>query len=213
MVIPREAKRITYSSEIRALKEKKFSKEQLSIITGALLGDGCLHVSWSGNTYRFSKTHSVKQIEYANWTYEKLQPFVLTKPTLYKPVQSLKIRTISHPELTALRAIFYPQGTKVLPSTIESIIRDPLALAVWFMDDGNVMATYGSTHGYHLNTQSFTRIENERIAELLRIVWKLRCTVQKNKGKYRIYIWSRSKSAFVQIVREFLLPSMQYKLG
>jgi hypothetical protein len=214
-VIPREAKRITYSSEIRKLKTVPFAPEQLSIVNGALLGDGCLHTAWAGTSknYRFAKTHSIKQKEYVDWTYKKLQPFVLSRPWLYKPVQSLKLRTISHPELTILRDRYYPNGKKILPDNIEAIIKDPLSLAVWFMDDGNSMTAHGVTHGYHINTQSFSRKENERLVTLFLKTRGLHCTLQKNNGRVRIYIRSRSKYKFANIVYEHMIPSMQYKLG
>jgi hypothetical protein len=214
-VIPREAKRITYSSEIRKLKTVPFTSEQLSIINGALLGDGCLHTAWAGTSknYRFAKTHSIKQKEYIDWTYEKLKPFVLSKPWLYEPVHSLKLRTISHPELTALREIYYPNGKKILPKNIESIIQDSLALAVWFMDDGNAKRQNEITYGLNINTQSFTREENEYLCDIFRRVWNVTCTVQLNNGKWRLYVLKRDVESFSNIVSPHIVPSMQYKLG
>lgn len=216
MVIPREAKRITYSSEIRALKKKSFSKEQLSIVQGALLGDGCLHTAWAGTSknYRFAKTHSVKQREYVNWTYAKLKPFILTPPALYEPVQSLKLRTISHPELTQLRSIFYPNGKKILPNNIALIMQDSLALAVWFMDDGNAIVRKGNVVGYHINTQSFSLEENEQIKHSFFQLYGIKSTIEKNKQWYRLGIWQKqSRLLFVKIIEPYIIPSMWYKLG
>ena len=147
MVIPREPRRITYSSEIRVLKDISFSSEQRSIIEGSLLGDGSLQTSWSGKSYRFASMHSVKQKEYVDWMYGKLKPFVLSAPWFYAPKRSLRIRTISHLELTEMHQRFYRGTIKVLPVNIADIIRDPLALAVWFMDDGNLVASGGYRHG------------------------------------------------------------------
>jgi len=216
MVIPREAKRITYSSEIRALKKKSFSKEQLSIVQGALLGDGCLHTAWAGTSknYRFAKTHSVKQKEYVNWTYAKLKPFILTPPALYEPVQSLKLRTISHPELTQLRSIFYPNGKKILPNNLALIMQDSLALAVWFMDDGNAVVRNGNVVGYHINTQSFSLEENEHIKRSFFQFYGIQSTIEKNKQWYRLGIWQKqSRLLFVKIIEPYIIPSMWYKLG
>ena len=214
-VIPRESKRITYSSEIRALKLIPFSSEQMSIIKGGLLGDGCLHPGWLGTSvnYVFSKTHSLKQKEYVEWTCKKLQPFVIKVPYLYAPVQSLKLRTISHSTLTALRLLFYPAGKKSLPEDMRSIISDPLALAVWFMDDGNAFNSGGVTRGYHLNTQSFSKGENERIGETFKKIYDIRCSVQKNNGKHRIFMGVENMEKFADIVRPHIIPSMIYKLG
>jgi len=215
-VIPRESKRITYSSEIRALKLIPFTAEQLSIVNGSLLGDGYIHNNgWpsTSKNYVFSKMHSVKQKKYVEWVYKKLKPFVHSPPKLYTPTQALRLRTISHSTFTSLRAIFYREGKKILPSTIETIMTDPLSVAMWFMDDGNAAKSYGILHGYHLNTQSFSEEENEKILVLFAKLWDVDCTVQKNKGKHRIFVRSRSMNAFADIVQPFVLPSMQYKLG
>ena len=214
-VIPRESKRITYSSEIRALKLIQFTAEQLSIVNGSMLGDGCLHEAWPGTSknYVFSKMHSVKQREYIEWVHQKMQPFTRNPVRLYVPTQSLRLRTIGHSTLTALRGIFYPNGKKILPNTIETIMADPLAVAVWFMDDGNAYTSYDITRGYHLNTQSFSEEENGEIVALFAKLWKIECTIQKNNGKHRIFVRSRSMNAFADLVRPFVLPSMKYKLG
>jgi len=214
-VIPRESKKITYSSEIRALKLVPFTQEQLSIVNGSLLGDGCLYEAWPGSSknYTFAKMHSVKQQAYIDWVHEKLKPFTRTPIKPYAPTQSLRLRTISHQTFTELKSVFYRNGKKVLPTSIESIIADPLALTVWFMDDGNLSQSYDIPHGYHINTQSFTEKENEKIASLLAKVWNVDCTIQKNHKKFRIFVRSRSMKTFANIVRPHILPSMQYKLG
>ena len=214
-VIPRESKRITYSSEIRALKLIPFSPEQMSIIKGSLLGDGCLHAGWPGTSknFVFSKTHSVKQREYVEWICTKLRPFILKKPYLYEPVQSLKLRTISHSALTALRGVFYLNGKKILPEDIHTIISDPLALAVWFMDDGNAVNEGNVTRGYHLNTQSFSRLENERLVEALERMYDIHCTIQQNNGKCRIFVRVASMEKFAEVIYPHIIPSMMYKLG
>ena len=215
-VIPRESKRITYSSEIRALKLVPFTAEQISIVKGSLLGDACLHTSWPGTSknFVFSKMHSVKQREYIEWVYTKLQPFVRKQPRLYAPTQSLRLRTISHSALTALMSEFYPEGKKVLPSCVDSIMTDPLALAVWFMDDGNVVRNEGKWKGYHLNTQSFTYDEHVVLSELFEKIHGIHPIIEKNNGSYRIGIWRReSREKFRDLVAPHILPSMQYKLG
>jgi hypothetical protein len=216
-VIPREARRITYSSEIRKLKLVPLSAEQRSVINGSLLGDGCLHVTWGGKNgnYRFAKMHSVKQRRYVSWMYEKLKPFVLTQPRLYEPTQSLKLRTISHPDLTALRGEFYTEnGKKVMPSNIADILKDKLALAVWFMDDGNAVIRNGRLVGYHLNTQSFTKLENMLLIKLFKELYDIDMRLEKNKKYFRLAIWQQSsRKKFRSIFQEHILPSMQYKLG
>lgn len=215
-VIPRETRRITYSSEIRALKERPFTKEQLSIINGSLLGDGCLYTAWKGTAknYRFSKTHSIKQKEYINWVHKKLKPFTLSVPSLYEPTQALKVQTISHSELTALYAKFYKSKQKILPVHISEIVSDSLALAVWFMDDGNIKRHCGKLSAYYLNTQSFSLKEHKMLVNVFRELYDIDAIIERNKQWYRIGIFKKSsRKTFAALVQKHVLSSMQYKLG
>jgi len=216
MVIPRGSKRITYSSEIRKLKTISFSKEQKSIILGSLLGDGCLTTAWSGSSknYRFAVTHSVKQKDYINWTYKQLKPFVLTPPKLIKSTQALILRTMSHSDLTELKSVFYPQNKKVLPKNIRLIIQDSLALAVWFMDDGNIVKKNGKLAGYNLNTQSFSKDENILLINIFRELYNINFMLDRNKNKYRLGVWQKqSREDFRSLIERFVISSMRYKLG
>ena len=213
-VIPREPRRITYSSEIRKLKIIPLSKYQREIIIGSVLGDGYLVPNWSKTNYALRITRSGKQKEYVEWQYESLKPFVLKMPRWYERTQSYTIGTISHSEITKLYSIFYPNGKKIIPSVMAEYIESPLTLAVWFMDDGNVVKDKeGRVYGYHLNTQSFSKDENELLARALKIVHGIECTIQKNNGYVRLFIRAQSREKFVSIIKQIVIPSMQYKLG
>lgn len=213
-VIPRESRRITYSSEIRQLKTVPFTENQRAIVVGSVLGDGCLHVNWSKTNYTLKITRSEKQKDYVEWQYQQLQPFVRTAPRWYEPTRSYTMRTISHSELTALHAEFYPNGKKILPEQIAKYMANPLVLVVWFMDDGNAKSVRGELVGYHLNTQSFTLEENVLIADIFQQLYGIRPHIERNHKYYRIGISARaSREKFYDLVKDLVIPSMQYKLG
>ena len=111
-VIPREVKRITYSTRIRNLKDFKLSKNQESTLIGCILGDGYLEPNWSKTNYRLSICHSAKQKDYIDWKHSVFKELILNSPYLYKKTMSLKIRTISHSRFTELRNIFYKDNKK-----------------------------------------------------------------------------------------------------
>ena len=191
-----------------------FTEKQRSIIIGSVLGDGCLHPNWSKTNYTLKITRSGKQEKYVEWEYENLQPFVRTAPRWYEPTRSYTMRTISHSELTELYKEFYPKGKKILPARLEEYMQDPLTMAVWFMDDGNAIRTDAYTHGYNLNTQSFTFAENELIARLFMELYGIRVKVEKNNGYFRLGTRGQeSKEMFKNLVKDHMIPSMQYKLG
>jgi len=214
-VIPRESRRITYSSEIRQLKTVPFTERQRAIVIGSILGDACLHPNWSKTNYTLKVTRSEKQKAYVEWQYQELKPFVRTAPRWYEPTRSYTMRTISHSELTTLHAEFYPKRKKVLPEQITRYMTNPLVLAVWFMDDGNaVRVKKKGFRGYHLNTQSFTLAENKLIAGLFEELHGIRPHIENNHGYYRIGIAAKfSREKFRELIKGHVIPPMRYKLG
>jgi hypothetical protein len=56
--------------------------------------------------------------------------------------------------------MFYLDGKKVVPSQISELLKTPLSLAVWFMDDGTVDKRRGSVL---FETQSFSFEDIERL--------------------------------------------------
>lgn len=171
--IPREAGRVTYSTEIRNLKKVEFNEYQRAVIIGSILGDGCLCENWSKTNYRLLMMHSVDQKEYILWKYSILKQCILSEPRFYDGNKSLTIRTISHPELTMLRNIFYPNGKKIIPLNIIEYIENPLTIAIWFMDDGNAVLRKKKLCGYHINSQSFTYDENHLISKVLNDLYSI----------------------------------------
>ena len=213
-VIPREARRITYSSEIRSLKLLPFDKRQMAVIIGTILGDGCLMRNWSKTNYRLQIRQSADQKDYLMWKYGILKQWILSEPKLYIRTNSYTARTISHPQLTDIWKKFYPEGKKIIPKDISDLIRDPLTLAVWFMDDGNIRKNKeGLLMSYDINTQSFTKKENERLKNVLCNLFGLHTTINLNNGYYRLHVSAYDKFVFRDLVKEFIVPSMRYKLG
>ena len=92
-------------------------------------------------------------------------------------------------------------------------MKNPVTLAVWFMDDGNAIVSKSKLIGYHINSQSFTTKENKALIACLSGIYGLHCSLQLNHGKYRIYVPAQDRAKFKNIVVNYVLPSMQYKLG
>jgi hypothetical protein len=215
MVIPREAGRITYSTEVKNLKKRlRFSGIQRAVLIGSVFGDGHLEISKSCINYRLRLAQSVKQKDYLFWKYFLLKDFVSSKPRFHNATKSVLFSTISHPEISELAGIFYRGKIKILPKNISEFISNPMILAVWFMDDGNAIVRNGKTYGYHLNTQSFTKDENEDISYVLRKIYGIESLLEKNHGKYRLRIMKKlSRDKFREVVEDHILDSMKYKLG
>lgn len=212
-VIPREARRITYSTEIRNLKNRlRITDAQKAVIIGSILGDGNLSGNWSKTNYRLKISHSVNQSEYILWKYKILKNFVLTKPWVYDKTKSISFRTISHNIFTEFYKLFYPFGKKVIPGNIDGFIKNPLTIAIWFMDDGNVRKEKEKIYGYYLNTQSFNLSENRILIQALKSNFGINSMIMKNHGKYRIYVGAEGREKFFQLIKDLVVKSMKYKI-
>ncbi|TSC91395.1 MAG: cytochrome c oxidase subunit 1 [Parcubacteria group bacterium Licking1014_17] len=217
-VIPREARKITYSTEIRNLiKKLTLTEYQRAVLIGNILGDGHLEPNWSKTNYKLKVNHNIKHKDYVFWKYEIFKEWVLTAPKLDGWNNSFQFRTVSHREITELRTElrneFYRNGRKIIPSNIDAYLKNPVTLAVWFMDDGNAIKASGYFRGYHINSQSFTDEENVKIKGMLSKMYDLSMGLEKNHGHYRMYINKSSAQKFHNLIVDYIIPSMRYKLG
>ena len=183
--------------------------EQMAI--GCILGDsyitksGCLQIE-----------HSIKQKEYVQWKFQFFQKENLTgkEPTMRsrldkrtgKIYQSLVFYTKA--KFKHLRVRFYPNGRKILPKEIDSMLVSNLALAVWFMDDGGKGAN--TPKGQIISVAGFDQNDQKRLQSCLSLNYKIEVTLHKN-GQF--YIPVKSVNLFHFIVTPLIIPSMRYKLS
>lgn len=107
---------------------------------------------------------------------------------------------------------FYKKGRKTVPDNIAKLLKSPLTLSVWLMDDGN--RNYDAVF---LNTQSFSFAEQKKLSKALHDVYGFHVTINihsKSNGKklYRIRIDTASTRKPKAIVKDYLLPQFYYKI-
>lgn len=214
--IPREVEdaeikhRVTNSSQIRELRKNfLLSDYQKDVLIGTLLGDGSLYSDgWSEN-YRLQIVQGDKQKDYLFWKFNVFSNCCCSAPSYQKLNQSWRIRTISHNEFNCYAKMFYTQKKKVVPSNLSEYL-NPLALAVWFMDDG---ALGPRGEGYILNTQSFSFEENDYLRKCLMQTFQLpSVSIHKDKKWWRLYISKGSIERFRILIDPYIVPSMRYKI-
>ena len=179
------------------------SEAQHSIIVGSLLGDGSMRCKTNA---LLEINHSAKQACYVQWKYEQLAELVLTPPKLRNGNGgrlACRFVTRSLPSLTTLYRDFYVAGVKRVPI----LTLTPLALAVWFMDDGCISRT-----SVYLNTQQFDLRNQQLLLDLLRNQWRINGTLNRDKAYHRIRISVDGTTRLAQVIRPHLLPSFEYKL-
>jgi len=178
------------------------SDEQRSLIEGTLLGDGAMRCKANA---LIEINHSVKQRAYVDWKYQLLSALVRTPPKTRSGNGgrvAYRFTTLSLPELTPFYRAFYREGRKVVPP----LRLTPLAMAVWFMDDG-----CKSYRALYLNTQQFDRDDQERLIAMLKGQWGIRSALNRDKTYYRIRIAVGSVGRFKAIVEPHVLAQLRYK--
>ena len=185
-----------------------FTDEQEQIFLGGILGDGYVQDRTSRNPI-YSETHSIHQLEYANWKQSKLYPFV-QKVTIGHKGSSAVIKSVAMPQLRFYRNVFYPQGKKTVP--IEAIDWfEPLAIAVWYMDDGSISK---NEKQITISTCSFDLRVHGMLQGMLAIKYGVYSYVTITKGTIpRIVLMKESNNKFLSMVEPHIVPSMRYKLG
>ncbi len=179
------------------------TERQKAIIVGCLLGDGAMRCKTNA---LLEINHSFKQLDYVDWKYSELKELVSTGP--HKRFGNAgriayRFTTKSLPELTQIYRRFYLAGKKIIPDNLKI---HPIALAVWFMDDG-----CKSYRAIYLNTQKFSVIEQNKLSLLLRQQFDIKTSLNKDKKYYRLRIAVSSVGKFLEIINPYLLPMFCYK--
>ena len=210
--IPRELRKPNTNSRFHRdlRKELSLNDIQVKALLGSLMGDGCLIANSSQTNYRLQIEHSNRQKDYVFWKCEIFKNFVLSPPEYLEATRSCKFRwkfrTISHPEFTEYHRVFYQNGRKILPTDI-MFLTDHLTSAIWFMDDGG-----HSKSGCLLNIQNFTDDEAHRIRDFFQKTFEIPASLQRNKGRFRLYIPSSYKLKWRERIGSYLRDEFKYKI-
>ncbi len=187
------------------------TKTQRSIIIGKILGDGHLETA-NNKTFRLKIEHSIKQKEYVDWLYEQLKNLASNNPKIKKRerITSYWFNTSCSGTLRFYAQQFYKGNKKIIPKIINKIL-DPMALAIWFMDDGSLKSKNHKT--YIIHSLGYTKKELEIMQEVLGKKFNIKTRLHRQYGKWRIYITSESRNVFRNLIEPYIVPSMRYKLG
>ncbi len=207
------------SNQIEKYKKTlKLSKLQKEVLVGTLLGDGCLETQNNGKTYRLKVEHSLQQKDYVDWKHKVFKNWVLTEPKIREHSafgldrNSYRFSTVSSGSFRFYAQQFYQNGKKIIPKLISKLLT-PLALAVWFMDDGSTKSNQHKALVIH--SQSFSKFDLQRVIKVLEDKFQIKSVLRKRQdgSSYVIYLLSETIDKFISLVGEYVLSSMRYKLG
>lgn len=197
---------------------ENLSLKQKEVLIGTLLGDATLELN--GRYPRLRIDHSLKQKSYVEWKYKIFQSLTTRKMKYLSRLDSIRMKryhhckfdTISTPLLSEYYTKFYPNKQKQIPKNIVRILRSPLSLAVWYMDDGYKR---NDCNALRINTDSFSFKEQELLVRCLKQNFMIDSKLHR-KGKFwNIYIPSSNSEAekFCRIVKPYIIPEMEYKIS
>lgn len=192
------------------------TKRQKEIIIGTILGDGYLQKTGKKNA-RLKLEHSEKQKEYIFWKYEELKNLMQNKPKLierYSPkwkktFKYYRCQTNSMNLLGKYKKYFYnSQGKKFIPENIKNLLKSPLSLAVWYMDDGHF---YARDKVAYIYLPKYSKEELKRLLEALENNFHLKPKIIYKKNYPCLYFSREEANKLMEIIREWVPKFMRYK--
>jgi|SRR3989344_6452790 len=198
------------------------SDRSKEIIFGSILGDGSLKLHKPYKNARFSFKHSVKQRDYFLWKAKELEEISSEKNIWEQKndgfgLDKIRFQSRALEELTDLYKLTHRKNKLVIKRKWLNKM-SPLSLAVWWMDDGSIIAN--GRKGV-ICTDSFDLESQKLLANYLKKVWKVQVSINpitRNyksdvKKYYRLWISSSEElKKFLRIILPHIkIESMLYK--
>jgi recombination protein RecA len=217
----RHAGELMAGDRVLIAEKQLLGEQQIQVILGSLMGDGNLSPTPRGRSgTRFRLGHGAKQAGYLDWKVSLLENIPHSRTVNAKGAVFADFTPL--PELAELReTVYFGDGKKHL--TWEYLKKlTPLALAVWYMDDGSFTLrskgvqerTAGGTGRIEICLEAMSLGSRDRLVQYLRDTYGLDATLT-TRGKRQISVLQFTTAAsekFQKIVAPYVHPSMEYKL-
>ena len=203
----------------KALAAIAVGPEARQVILGSVLGDGALEAppKGQGGEWGLAIKHAKAQEPYLRWKAAKLGSLVRRVDT---PEGRVRVRTVRHPVFTALAG----ERESVSDSFLAEL--GPLALAVWFYDDGNTTPPRVRPNGQQdklavrLSACAFSLPEIDRLRQAIHRLVGAETTVcswrnpRDPSAPYRgIRLYAENAEAFLRYVSQVgEVPGVSYKV-
>jgi LAGLIDADG DNA endonuclease family/NADH-Ubiquinone oxidoreductase (complex I), chain 5 N-terminus len=197
----------------------------ISIIVGSTLGDSHLEKRKRGIGTRVKFEQCSKNTEYLMWFHKYLSSrgyCTIKEPVLRKRIREkgvilyhYVVNSYTFSSFNWLHDMFYTldisqnKYIKIVPLNLEEYLT-PLALAIWFMDDGSICGS-----SVKIATNCFTDKEILFLCYILKKKYNIICSKMKDGRKKgcSLYIYKSSLPIFSCLIKPYMLPSMYYKLN
>lgn len=185
---------------------------QLEIIRGSLLGDGNLSPTIHKNSLgtRFRLGHALKQKGYLLW---KASLFKNIPHTLHEDKKSIKFDMTPLPELYEMREVMYRDNHKFLsPDFIAKLT--PLSLAIWYQDDGglDIRNKTRAKGRIAICVEAIHPESRRQLQTMLEERYAVSTRLGVVRGKHILYFDQSNTEKILQLIKQYVHPSMNYKL-
>jgi recombination protein RecA len=216
-----EAGELIAGDRVMVTEKHVLGEQQLQVVLGALMGDGNLSPNRRDRSgTRFRMGHGAKQAEYLDWKTSLLSNVGHSRTVNAKGAVFADFTPL--PELAELHdAVYFGDGKKHLTwEYLKSLT--PLALAVWYMDDGSFTVrskgvqerTAGGTGRIEIVVEAMSPGSRDRLVKYLRDTHKLDVKlISKGAREVSAILFTTAASEkFQKLVAPYVHPSMDYKL-
>jgi recombination protein RecA len=218
----REAQEIRVGDRVMLAQPHYLSEQQWRVVLGSVMGDGSLSrpVRTTDHSARFRMGHGAKQAPYLEWKVSLLENIPNCRWENAKGAVFADFTPLA--ELGELRDIVYQGDGKKHLSWDYLKKLTPLALAIWYMDDGSFTVrskgvqerTQGGSGRITICVEAMSPGTRDRLAQYLRETHGLEVKlIESGALRKAILVFTTTASAkFQQLVAPYIHPSMDYKL-
>ena len=193
---------------------KPLSTQQLQLVLGTLLGDASM--GFQTHYPRYRTNHGMKQKEYVLHKARIMQNYINSPPVITPNLGygkwSCSFDTVTTPIFEFIRTLCYK---KIEGKYMKTITQEWLnyltweGIAYWYMDDGSL----GKSNALHIHTEGFSMDKTAILSQWLALKG-IQTKITMAKKKYYILMMNQENLyKFVEQIRPYIIPSMQYKIA
>jgi len=217
----REAGELIAGDRVLVNETARLSDQQFQVVLGGLMGDAHLAPNLRDrHGVRFRMGHRANQADYLDWKASLFGNIGQCRTVNAKGAAFVDLTPLS--ELGELRdVVYWGDGKKHLTDDYLKALT-PLALAVWFMDDGSFTErskglqerTAGGSGRVEFCVEAMSEASRVRLAEHLHDVHGVdnRLSIRGTAKMAVLTMTTAGSSRFLELVAPYIHPSMDYKL-
>jgi recombination protein RecA len=207
----REAGELLEGDRVMLAEPVRLSEQQWQVVLGGLMGDATLSPNPRGrHGVRFRMGHGPRQVDYLDWKASLLANIGQTRTRNASGAAFVDCTPLA--ELSELReVVYFGDGKKHLTWDFLKALT-PLALAIWYMDDG--CDSEGGSNRLEICVDALSPGSRERLVEHLQDAYGLAVKLtQKGVKRQEVLRFTTEATArFHELIAPCVHPSMEHTL-